>query len=86
LKKGNLIGGYFGSRSFASTYPDKLSLFIETVYRVSDTGEFDSCVENSDGVLLREDDFEYLEFFNIPDKNVSQNENHKEANNVEPVQ
>jgi len=86
LKNGSLIGGYFGSRSFASAYPDKRSLFIEKVIQIDENGNFGSYVENSDGVLLREDDFEYLEFFSISDNSILQNENQKETKNVEPTE
>ena len=66
LKNGDLIAGYFGNASFVSASPDETSIYLETVYDVDENGQIGHRVQNSDGVLLRGCDFEYLELFQKP--------------------
>ena len=73
LTNGELIGGYFGKDSFATTSPDKISIYIEQVYTVQENGELGDIVPDSKGMLLREDNFEYIEFFEKPGSNVMPN-------------
>ena len=54
---------YRGHSVFRPSFPDKISIYIEKVYNVDVNGAFLGCVKNTRGMLLREEDFEYLEFF-----------------------
>jgi hypothetical protein len=65
LKNGNLIGGYYGTKSYASSYPEKMSIYFEKLIYVSTDGKFEGWVEDSNGILLDCDVFDYLEFLDI---------------------
>jgi hypothetical protein len=65
LKNGNLIGGYYGTNSYASSYPEKMSIYFEKLIYVSTDGKFEGWVEDSNGILLDSDVFDYLEFLDI---------------------
>jgi hypothetical protein len=63
LKNNNLIGGYYGENSFASSYPEKTSIYLERLIYINADGTFGDPIEDSKGVLLDSDAFDYLEFF-----------------------
>lgn len=63
LKSGAKIGGFFGQESFASGFPAPAELYIEKVWRVSPTGEFETFVERTAGLLVRREECELIEFF-----------------------
>lgn len=68
LKNGKMVGGYFGSRSFASTFPQEPEIYCEKVCRVDDRGEFTEWVEGSLGTVMKVSDCERVEFFCADDK------------------
>ena len=62
LKDGRKIGGYFGSHSFASLHPHSGHLYVEAVWQIDQsTGEFQTAVPGSEGLLLRPDDYHFVE-------------------------
>jgi len=61
LKDGTIIPGKFGSKSFASSDASDRDLYIEEVYSISDTNEWD-IVPGTDGVLIRGDQIKCIEF------------------------
>lgn len=63
LKNGKKIGGYFGEKSYSSTFPHDPELYVEQVWRVDDRGEFLEMVEGSLGTVIRVSDCEYIEFY-----------------------
>lgn len=64
LKNGDLIGGYFGPKSFASSYPAEEDIFIERVWVINEQAEFQSnYVDGSKGVLINKSAIDYMEFF-----------------------
>jgi hypothetical protein len=65
LKNGNLIGGYYGIHSYASSYPEKMSIYFEKSIYISTDGKFEGWVEDSNGIILDSDVFDYLEFLDI---------------------
>jgi hypothetical protein len=65
LKNGKMVGGYFGAKSFASTYPQEPELYVEQVWRVCENGKFVEVVEGTAGAVLRQSDWDRIEFFEI---------------------
>jgi hypothetical protein len=65
LKNGSLIGGYYGANSYASSYPEKRSIYFEKLVHIDIDGNFKAWVENSNGAILDSDIYDYLEFFTV---------------------
>lgn len=63
LKNGRLLGGFWGERSFATSYPNHGDLYLEEVYRVDEAGRFGAKIDSTSGLLLRREDYDYLELF-----------------------
>lgn len=63
LKNGKSIGGYFGPKSFASSFPNGRDIFVEQAWVVDEAGRFVRVVEGTAGALVSFDDCELLEFF-----------------------
>jgi hypothetical protein len=66
LKNGNKIGGFCGDASYATSFPREGSLYLQSVIKVNNAGEFLESIEGSNGMLLNRDDYELIEFFKIP--------------------
>lgn len=62
LKDGNWAGGWYGNRSYASSYPHPADLYLESARVMSPDGEFGGRVSGTDGLRLRAEDFDVLEF------------------------
>lgn len=61
LKDGTRIGGYFGTKSFASLHPKSGHLYIEELWPVDQkTGAFVQNASPAGGILLRPEDYQYL--------------------------
>lgn len=67
LRNGGLIGGYMGADSYASSFPYEGDLYLEAAYEVNQKGEFGAPIPDTKGVLLRQDEYSYLELFRVPD-------------------
>jgi len=65
LKTGERVGGLFGSRSYASAYPEPQDLFLEQAWRLTEEGLPDGPVVGSRGLLIRQEDIEVLEFIEL---------------------
>lgn len=64
LKNGDRVGGYFGPRSFASSYPNPEDLYLEVVVPLDDDGNFaGSSDEHSAGVWIAGSEIRALELF-----------------------
>jgi Family of unknown function (DUF6338) len=63
LNDGSLIGGYCGLNSFAGTSPNDGDIYLEAIYHVSSEGEFGDPIPNTQGLLLRKDQYSYIELF-----------------------
>lgn len=68
LASGKMIGGYFGPDSYAGDFPNDGDLYIEAVYSVNDKGEFLERIECTKGLLLRKDQYTYIELFPVPNQ------------------
>ena len=65
LKNTGLIGGLYNGNSFASSFPYKEDIYIEEVWNLNEKGEFISKIDNSKGMWICKDFFNYIEFFEI---------------------
>ncbi|HEY3948328.1 DUF6338 family protein [Phenylobacterium sp.] len=63
LKNGKLVGGYFGSKSFASVEPDSGHIYLEALWKLDRNGHFTTPVTESNGALFRPEDYDWIEFF-----------------------
>jgi len=63
LKDDNMIGGYYGRNSYASTSPDEQSIYLERVFKVNADGTFAEEVPDSFGLVISKTDYKYIEFF-----------------------
>lgn len=65
LKNGNMIGGLYGDRSFASSYPASEDIYLQEVWPVDNNGIFLDRVKDTAGLWISKDFINYLEFFEI---------------------
>jgi len=63
LKDDSMIGGYYGTNSYASTSPDERSVYLEKVYKINSDGTFGQEIQDSFGLVISKDDYKYIEFF-----------------------
>jgi hypothetical protein len=61
LKDGRRIGGYYGEDSFAGLYPESGHIYLEEVWALDADGAFVAAVPDSKGIILKPDDYEFLE-------------------------
>lgn len=66
LKDGGWVGGWFGTRSYASSYPQTTELFLQSAWRMNPDGSFADRVAGSAGVYLRAQDVDLVEFLEPP--------------------
>jgi hypothetical protein len=66
LANGELIGGLWGPDSYAGQHPHEGDIFISSVYRVSESGDFEEPVPRSAGVHVRGGAYTSVEFFHLP--------------------
>jgi hypothetical protein len=65
LNNGKIIGGLYGTDSFASSYPEKEDLYLQEVWKVDEEGKFIEKISGSKGLLVNYDTIEYIELFDI---------------------
>ena len=63
LKDGRRIGGFYGTESFASSYPTNEQIYLEEVWCLDEKGKFLERIARSKGIILSKEDFEAIEFF-----------------------
>lgn len=66
LKDGGRVGGYYGSNSFAGLHPISGHLYLEQLWYMDEQGKFTSAVPDSRGLILRPNDYKYIELMAIP--------------------
>lgn len=71
LNNEKLLGGYCGGNSYAGSYPNDGDIYLEAVYSVDESGRFDHVIPNSRGVLLRKEQYSYIELFSVPSEEES---------------
>lgn len=67
LKNGQMIGGYYGPNSYATSFPDHGDIYLEAVYRVDATGTFVEPIESTEGLLISRDGYSYIELLGVAD-------------------
>jgi hypothetical protein len=65
LADGRWMGGWFGTRSYASGYPHPRELYIEVAYVMGEDGSFSAGVADNAGLLLQLDEAQALEFIEV---------------------
>ena len=59
---GTKIGGIFGSQSYATLYPNSGHLYLQELWALdADTGEFQGDAPVSQGIILRPNDYRFIE-------------------------
>jgi hypothetical protein len=66
LNNGNLVGGYWGPGSYASAFPEQGDLYLSDVYAVDSSGRLGEPVPSTAGMLIRRDQYTYIELFSPP--------------------
>jgi hypothetical protein len=62
MKNGKLLGGFFGKESFAATYPQEPEIYVQQAWRVDEEGKFLEEVSGSLGMVVRQSEWERIEF------------------------
>jgi len=68
LKNGELVGGHWGARSYAGSFPNDGDIYLEAVYNVDKKGHFGEPIPDTWGILLTRDVYAYLEMFDVPEE------------------
>ena len=63
LNDGQVVGGKFDKKSFASAYPDPGHIFIEELWSIDDRGCFEEVREGAPGIILRPTDYKHVTVF-----------------------
>ena len=71
LDDGSWVGGWYGSRSLASSYPGAGEVFLEAAYEMFPDGKFGPRVRQTAGLYIRIADIKVLEFLEIPSQKES---------------
>ena len=66
LKNGGWAGGWFGTKSFASSYPHSGEIFLQTAWRMNQDGSFAAKSQHSNGLYVRCEDIDLLELLDPP--------------------
>ncbi|MEU0166168.1 DUF6338 family protein [Streptomyces iakyrus] len=66
LKDGTWVGGWYGGKSYASSYPQGPELYLESSYRMAADGSFLARVESTRGLYVRGEDIDILELLAPP--------------------
>jgi hypothetical protein len=65
LKDDRKIGGYYGLDSYAGLHPASGHLYLETLWQLDEDGAFVSPIEGSRGIILRPEDYEFVELLGV---------------------
>ena len=68
LKDGRRIGGFFGASSYAGLHPASGHLYLEQLWRLSARGQFQEPIPGSRGLILRPDDYHFIELLAVSDE------------------
>ncbi|MGL6225486.1 MAG: DUF6338 family protein [Thermoguttaceae bacterium] len=71
LKNGEKIGGFYGSTSYATSFPRNGDMYLEKTVKVDEGGYFQGYVEDTLGVLITKDEYKYIELFERPPQQAS---------------
>jgi hypothetical protein len=65
LNDGDVVAGYWGGESYAGSFPNDGDVYFEEVYAIKD-GKPSEPVPWSRGLLIRRDQYRYIELFDLP--------------------
>jgi hypothetical protein len=65
LKNGQILGGLYTDKSFASAYPEKEDLYLSELWRLDEKGEFQERIENSGGLLVNFEEVSFIEIYKL---------------------
>jgi hypothetical protein len=68
LKDGRRVGGFYGYQSFAGLHPCSGQLYLETLWALDEQGRFVAPVPDSRGIVLRPDDYHFVELLRVPEE------------------
>ena len=63
LKSGRVIGGFYGTESFASSFPNEEDLYLELLCDMTPEGRLNGIAPLTLGGMIRMEEVELLEFF-----------------------
>ncbi|MFI9811553.1 DUF6338 family protein [Saccharothrix variisporea] len=66
LKDGTWVGGWYGSGSYATSYPEPAELFLESAWRMNPDGSFDRRISGTAGLYVRGADADVVELVHPP--------------------
>lgn len=66
LADGSWVGGWYGSRSYANSYPRTGELYLESAWNLDPDGGFKNRVELTAGLYIRVQEADALEFLDMP--------------------
>ena len=66
LKNGEKIAGFYGSDSYATSFPRNGDLYLEQTIKVDSEGVFLGYVDNTLGLIISRDEYSYIELFAVP--------------------
>jgi hypothetical protein len=64
------MAGLFGPNSFASSFPNKQDIYVEKLLRLDDNGQVVELIDGSAGALVKMEDLERIQFFEIDEVKV----------------
>jgi hypothetical protein len=67
MKSGVWVGGWYGRRSRASSFPSAADLYLESAYEMVSDGTFGQRVQATAGIYINMNEVEALEFLEVPD-------------------
>jgi hypothetical protein len=85
LKDGTWVGGWFGTRSYASGHPQEADLYLQASYRMAVDGSFVSRVEHTGGIYLRMADVDVVEMVKVPEQRSAGGRDDSTAGGTDPV-
>lgn len=68
LKSGKRVGGVFAGNSFRTTYGEEHDIYLETQFLIDEKGAFVAPVPLSSGVLVRREECELVELYELKGK------------------
>ncbi|KAA5596778.1 DUF6338 family protein [Blastochloris sulfoviridis] len=68
LKDGRRLGGYYGYESYAGLHPCSGHIYLEALWSLDEQGRFLAPIPDSRGVVLRPDDYHFVELLASPEE------------------
>ena len=72
LKSGKRIAGFYGASSYATSFPHEGDLYLRAVYELDEKGKFGNPMPHTRGLLIRKDEYSYIELFDVPQQKEKQ--------------